>query len=40
MYLCTRLSKYCAGSQANNTLKKNDLTFNFEEVGVSFQVFL
>ena len=27
---------YCAGSKANNTLKKSDLTFKNEEVGVSF----
>ena len=27
---------YCAGSYANNTLKKSDLTFKDEVVGVSF----
>gem|GEM_PF-3753334 len=29
-------NKYCAGLQANNTLRKNYLTFNMEEVGKRF----
>jgi hypothetical protein len=29
---------YCAGLRAINALIKSDLTFNYEEAGVSFQV--
>ena len=36
LYLCTRKCAYCAGSHANNTLIKSDLTFNWEEVGSVF----
>jgi len=35
-YLCTAKSGYCAGSMANNTLIKSDLTFSLEEVGSIF----
>ena len=40
MYLCTRFDTYCAGKNANNALKKNDLTFSLEEVNVSFRCML
>ena len=36
MYLCSRYCAYCAGSLAINTLTESDLTFNLEEVSVSF----
>ena len=38
LYLCTRKSAYCAGSNANNTLTKSDLAFKDEAVEVPFEV--
>ena len=37
MYLCTRKSGYCAGKTAINTLKKSNLAFKNEAIGVSFR---
>ena len=36
LYLCTRKSAYCAGSNANNTLIKSNLAFKNEVVEVPF----
>ena len=36
LYLCTRKSAYCAGSDANNTLIKSNLAFKYEAVEVPF----
>ena len=36
MYLCSRKSCYCAGSQANNTLTKSNLAFENEAFEVPF----
>ena len=36
MYLCSRKSAYCAGSNANNTLIKSNLAFKNEAVEVPF----